>query len=214
WNEYGQLEVTLPPGSTKDQIMQMLDKNHEQIIALREKIESAPARFHEGQVIPCLCHHLEIRRKPIHSHYYDFGFDPDAECFFVAVPLRCDIASRSAERTIISCMKTVAQRFAYAFIIPLAEQVAQEKGCTVREFEIGRGLKKLGHCTRDRVISLSGNLLYYPEELVRYVICHELAHLSEMNHSAAFHSECNRLCGGREAELEQKLRNFAKQLPL
>ena len=214
WNKYGQLEVTLPPGATKARIVHTLNMHHDEIKALREKIDSAPARFHEGQVIPCLRHHLEIRRKAKDSQFYDFGFDPDAECFFVAVPLQCDIASSAAERTIISCMKAVAQRFAHTYIIPLAEQVAQEKGCTVRGFEIGRGLKKLGHCTRERVISLSGNLLYYPEELVRYVICHELAHLREMNHSAAFHSECNRLCNGREAELEQKLRAYVKQLPL
>ena len=214
WNKYEQLELTLPPGVSKDRILQTLNSHRDGIKALREKLDSRPPRFHEGQVIPCLEKHLEIRRKAKDSQFYDFGFDPDAECFFVAVPLQCDIASSATERTIISCMKAVAQRFAHTYIIPLAEQVAQEKGCTVRGFEIGRGLKKLGHCTRERVISLSGNLLYYPEELVRYVICHELAHLREMNHSAAFHSECNRLCNGREAELELKLRAYVKQLPL
>lgn len=214
WNKYGQLEVTLPPGATKAQIVQVLDMHREELKALREKIDSRPARFHEGQVIPCLCHHLEIRRKPNNSQYYDFGYDVDAQCFYVAVPLQCDIASSIAERTIIDCIKTLAQRYAYVYVISLAEAVAEDKGCTVKEFVIGRGLKKLGHCTREGVISLSCNLLYYPAELVRYVICHELAHLKVMNHSADFHKECNRLCNGREAELEQKLRAYVKQLPL
>lgn len=214
WNKYEQLELTLPPGVSKERIVQTLNSNRDGIKALREKIDSRPPRFHEGQVIPCLEKHLEIRRKAKDSQFYDFGFDPDAECFYVAVPLQCNIESSAAERTIISCLKAVAQRFAYVSIIYLAETVAKEKGCKVRGFEIGRGLKKLGHCTPDGVISLSCILLYYPEELVRYVICHELAHLHEMNHSAAFHAECNRLCDGREAELEQKLRAFAKQLPL
>ena len=43
WNKYGQLEVTLPPGATKARIVHTLNMHHDEIKALREKIDSAPA---------------------------------------------------------------------------------------------------------------------------------------------------------------------------
>ena len=71
-------------------------------------------------------------------------------------------------------------------------------------------MSKLGHCTarEPRTIQLSRNLMFLSERLVRYVICHELAHLTHMNHSPEFHALVDRYTGGRERELEQELKHY------
>jgi len=69
-------------------------------------------------------------------------------------------------------------------------------------------MRKLGHCTSKKVIQLSRNLMFMPEELIRYIICHELAHLTHMNHSPQFHALVDEYTGGREKELERQLRQF------
>lgn len=43
-----------------------------------------------------------------------------------------------------------------------------------------------GSCTHKKTISLNCKLLFLPEELVRYVLLHELAHTRHMNHSKHF----------------------------
>ena len=43
-----------------------------------------------------------------------------------------------------------------------------------------------GSCSSKDNISLNRNLFYLPERLVEYVVCHELVHLQELNHSKAF----------------------------
>ena len=69
-------------------------------------------------------------------------------------------------------------------------------------------MRKLGHCTSKKVIQLSRNLMFMPEDLIRYIICHELAHLTHMNHSPEFHALCDRYTGGHEKDLERQLRQF------
>jgi len=69
-------------------------------------------------------------------------------------------------------------------------------------------MRKLGHCTSRNVIQLSRNLMFMPEELVRYIICHELAHITHKNHSPQFHALCDKYCSGKEKALERQLRQF------
>ncbi|SHN71066.1 M48 family metallopeptidase [Desulfovibrio litoralis] len=45
---------------------------------------------------------------------------------------------------------------------------------------------RLGSCTSKGVINLNAALLFFPPELTKHLILHELAHLKEMNHSQAF----------------------------
>ena len=75
-------------------------------------------------------------------------------------------------------------------------------------WNVRRIKRALGKCSSKGIISLSPLLIFLPPDLVDFVIYHELAHLSEMNHSQAFHEICNRYCGGREAEYESRLRSF------
>lgn len=60
----------------------------------------------------------------------------------------------------------------------------------------------LGKCYADRHIELSRNLIFYPEEHRRYVYAHELAHLTHMDHSPAFHALLDHYLDGRERELK------------
>ena len=57
-----------------------------------------------------------------------------------------------------------------------------------------RQMKNWGYCTRDGRLSFSWQLIALPERLREYVIMHELAHLKEFNHSAAFKRRLGELC--------------------
>lgn len=63
-----------------------------------------------------------------------------------------------------------------------------------------------GSCNTRREIRFSWRLIKAQPALIDYVVCHELAHLRYMNHSASFWAEVNLMCSNYEAlkkELDQ-----------
>jgi len=56
-----------------------------------------------------------------------------------------------------------------------------------------------GSCSSHGALMYSWRLILAPPEVLRYVAAHEVAHLAEMNHSAAFWANVTRLHGPYEA---------------
>ena len=65
-----------------------------------------------------------------------------------------------------------------------------------------------GSCSTKRNINLNMNLVRLPEELMDYVIAHELCHLVYPNHSERFHALLNAITDGKEKTLAARLRKI------
>lgn len=131
-------------------------------------------------------------------------------CINIAADL--DILDPATVKCIDRVLRRIAYRLAPALLLPLAKAEAQRLGATPSQWEISRGLRTLGRCFSTGRIALSSTLIFYPMRLRRYVICHELAHLTHMDHSAAFHALCSRYCGERSTALHAELGKI--RLPL
>jgi len=70
-----------------------------------------------------------------------------------------------------------------------------------------------GSCSHHGGIALNWRLILMPLPLVDYVVCHELAHLKEMNHSPRFWSVVEQLCPDWQT-LRRELRQQARLIPI
>lgn len=127
---------------------------------------------------------------------------------YIEVGTAIDLASPDTTRRISALVCRIAARLADQVVLPQARHIAARLGVRPTGWKISRGHRRLGYCDWQGWIALSSMLVLMPAELRRFVICHELAHLTEMNHGSAFHTICDTYLDGRERELLARLRAF------
>lgn len=78
------------------------------------------------------------------------------------------------------------QKKAKNIFVIMLNKFAKEYGFHYNRLSIRSQKTRWGSCSNNKNISLNSKLLLMPEEIVRYVIIHELCHTIEMNHSHKF----------------------------
>ena len=106
----------------------------------------------------------------------------------------------------------VLRRRAAEVLPPRLRALAARHGLAPRRITIKDVSSRWGSCSSLGNINLSLYLMLAPPHLVDYVLCHELAHLRQMNHSAAFWREVDAMTGGRARALEAEMRAFGRKL--
>ncbi|NQV81546.1 MAG: M48 family metallopeptidase [Alphaproteobacteria bacterium] len=68
----------------------------------------------------------------------------------------------------------------------------------IRKIQIRETRSRWGSCSEDARLSFSWRLMLAPENVMTYVVAHEVAHLVELNHSKQFWRVVDGLCPGSE----------------
>lgn len=79
------------------------------------------------------------------------------------------------------------------FIPERVEYYAEKIGLSYGKITIRNQRTRWGSCSAKGNLNFNCQLMRLPEELIDYVVVHELCHRKEMNHSAAFWSEVEKV---------------------
>ena len=71
-------------------------------------------------------------------------------------------------------------------IEPILEKYSILMGVSYEKVSINSAKTRFGSCSSKKTLNFSYRLALYPYEAIEYVCVHELAHLTEMNHSKKF----------------------------
>ena len=71
-------------------------------------------------------------------------------------------------------------------LVPLVRNISLSTNISANKVKIKFQKTSWGTCSERKNINLNRNLLFLPENLVEYVILHELCHIKFMNHSLEF----------------------------
>lgn len=78
------------------------------------------------------------------------------------------------------------KKFAKNFLQERTSSMAKELRLNFNQITIREQRSRWGSCSSRGDISLNWKLIFYDEQVIDYVIVHELCHLREMNHSKNF----------------------------
>ncbi len=88
---------------------------------------------------------------------------------------------------------------------------AAKLGIETPKLFISNAKTRWGSCNSKREIRLNWRLLQAPPHLINYVVCHELAHLKEMNHSTKFWAVVGQLYPDYKSA-EKELKHWSPKL--
>ncbi len=206
----GRLRMTVPPRvpALKISLQRLIDENRPALRRIlqksREKVSNRA--FYDGKTIPFYDNSIHIvasdavgagRVRIVNCDTGDYRLE-----YYRGDAIDSPRFMQAVSKYILRFAVLKAREILPSFVAEVASQV----GAHPSEVRVGRGRRLLGHCSRSGVVTLSAYVMFLPSHLRRYVVCHELAHLSYFDHSRAFHALCNTYCCGKEKEWNRELR--------
>lgn len=138
--------------------------------------------------------------------------DKDVTVFY---PSTLDFKTARGQQSALFFVTESLRRYAKRTLVPLLRQLAIDKGVPVQRITIKDIKTRWGSCSSLGNINLSLWLLLFPSKYILYVMCHELAHFAEMNHSPAFWQRVDALLGqgqGMAKQLDKEMTQVHRQL--
>ena len=103
------------------------------------------------------------------------------------------------------CYDNFYKRYANKYLIPRLDYFSNIMNLKYEEIKFRKMKSRWGSCSSKGVITLNTQLIKIDKELIDYIIVHELAHLTHMNHSKKFHNLVESYISNHK-ELNQRLK--------
>lgn len=110
-------------------------------------------------------------------------------------------------------LKDFLVKQANEYIISRATFIAEKLGLKYKSMQIISARTIWGSCNNLKQLKFNFRLAMIPKNLIDYVICHELCHLKELNHSKKFWELLNEL-GYKKTIVKEAIKNYAFVLQL
>lgn len=200
----GHLVARLPRFGTLRDVQRLLDANRNK---LRRSLSRLPTKtdYTNGEQIG-KSHHLRIKigaTESVKLQKLDI---------VVTITAKTPVAART--ELIKNGIAKALRKEAKAYLPRRLQYLAEQHGFSYDKVRFAHAKSRWGSCThRDGIIVISLNimLMTLPNELIDYVLLHELTHIKNPNHSTKFWSDLERVCP-RAKDKRRETKRFSPYL--
>ena len=197
--------VSVPFGVSQRQIEKFLTENRDWILQNRKNMEvyeqDTGVGLKIGAEVKTKLHTLKILKTEQQKPVYQIQGD----IIILSIPetvqfsrIEKIVQQFLVEIYLLECRQYLPERVKY---------YAEKFGFKYARLSFRNNVSNWGSCSFDNNISLNVKLMKLPDEIIDYVILHELCHTVEKNHSAAFWKLVGKVCPNY-ATLRGRLRKY------
>lgn len=183
----GGLEVVYPPGLRQPGPAALLHERRNWILSTIDRFSDAQAnlpqrQYRQGEsfLFRGASYQLKLETDPTRGRVNVHLSDSELKI----------ILPESAPKDEVELFRSAVENFyrvqAKQYLPPRVRELAETHGFTYGKLRIKNQKTRWGSCSSKGNINLNLRLMMAPDAAIDYVIIHELCHLRELNHNAAF----------------------------
>lgn len=175
FDDNGVIKVTTPRRFSKRKVIHFI-KDHQKWIDEQYVATAASVDFQHKSPFPLQGQEVEI----IHTEGLGVTIKHEAGYLYATCP----------KERLAGAIKRYLKNLARETITPLAHEKALQSGKTINRIAIKDTKTRWGSCSGKKNLNFSWRIILAPPSVLDYLVAHEVAHLTHMNHSQDFWDLC------------------------
>lgn len=170
---------------------------HQNIAWVKQQIEKAKAK--QQTTLLSYNSSFQIRKKSLQilpHNQEQLIVSNQQDKVEVLVPRTWDMSRKEVQEQLQYIITETLRYEAKNYLPERTQELANKKGVLINQIRVKKVKTRWGSCSSKSNINLSLYLMLLPDDLIDYVILHELAHIKHQNHSAAFWNHLEDLLPG------------------
>ena len=199
----GKIIATIPRGGTEREMLLFIDSKRKRLLDMLANNRKRPV-LNENYHLKTHTFELHVFRTRRTNIYVSLKEGK----LHIACPEDTDFDHEQVQQKLWTILFQVIQVEAKRILPIHVKRLALQHGFVCQGVTVRNARTRWGSCSTKKQINLSISLMFLPENLIDYVILHELCHTVEMNHSKRFWALLDKVTDGRAQQLRKELKQW------
>lgn len=193
--------ISFPFFVSEQEVLSFLERNELWIRKQQDKAAARHQPFCEGFFTKTKMHTLTLQKGAQTGTVNVKNYD-------VTVFIK-DFQTESARMAVEHTLTQIYRYEAQVLLPPRLKKLAQMHGFSYNKVSIRNNKRNWGSCSSHNNISLNLQMMKLPDELIDYILLHELVHTEIKNHSQHFWKKLDEITGGKTRELVKEVKKYS-----
>ncbi len=193
--------ITLPVIASEKEVQKILDKYGDRLLIQKNRQPQRKIDFEYS----IDADNFSLRLFPGNNNRFQIKRE-DEQRFTLICPADCDFTDAKTNEFLRKVIKSVMRKRAKEVLPARLTYLAKKHGFSFMDVKVRDSHTRWGSCSNKGNISLSIYLMMLSNELIDYVLLHELCHTKEMNHSDSFWKLLHSVTASRAKALRAELK--------